>query len=104
VAFERENVLRGVQAACGKRPVPEDLKERLIREVEEEVYREFEREVPSREIGRKIAARLRDIDDVAYFRFAIEHYDLATLDDLAMELNELQSRTRNLPNQQDLFS
>src|SRR5690242_12426472 len=45
VPFSRENILRGVQAACGKRNVSEELKERLVDEVEEELHREFDREV-----------------------------------------------------------
>ena len=103
VPFEPQNLTRGLQAACGKRPIPEDLKERIVREVEEEVHRDFDREVPSAEIGRRVAARLRDVDEVSYFRFAIEHYNLGTLEELASELSELQSRPKNLPNQQDLF-
>src|SRR6478735_9049237 len=47
VPFSRENILRGVQAACGKRSVPEEVKERLVEEVEEELHREFDREVDS---------------------------------------------------------
>jgi transcriptional repressor NrdR len=104
VPFDPQNVLRGVQAACGKRPVPEDVKERIAREVEEEIHREFDREVPSREIGQRVAARLRDTDEIAYLRFAIEYRGLKTLKDLEEEMSDLQSRPRNLPNQQHLFT
>ncbi|MHC5003206.1 MAG: ATP cone domain-containing protein, partial [Planctomycetota bacterium] len=103
VAFDPQNVRRGIQSACGKRPVSEDVKERIVREVEDEVHREYDREVKSNEIGRRVAARLRDVDEVSYLRFAVEYYNLATLDDLALELSDLQSRTRNLPNQRELF-
>ncbi len=103
VPFQFDNVLGGVQAACGKRPVSEEVKTRLVLAVEEEIHREFEREVPSREIGRRVAARLREIDDIAYIRYASEYHDFRTLDQFAEELTELRSRPRNLPNQQDLF-
>jgi transcriptional repressor NrdR len=103
VPFESENVLRGIQAACGKRPIPEEMKVRLAQETEEEVYREFEREVPSAEIGRRVAAKLRELDQIAYIRFASEHHDFRTLADLAEELRDLESRPRNLPNQQRMF-
>ena len=103
VAFDPQNVLRGIQAACGKRPVPEDVKDRIVREVEDEVHREFDREVQSNEVGRRVAARLRDIDEVSYLRFAIEYHNIGTLDDVADEVSDLQSRPRNLPNQRELF-
>ncbi len=103
VAFDRQNVLKGVQAACGKRPVAEAVKERLVEAVDDEIHREFDREVPSREVGRRVAARLREIDPIAYIRYASEHYEFRSLEDFAAELHELQSRTPNLPNQQDLF-
>ena len=104
VPFHTENIMKGLQAACGKRAISEDTKERIVREVEDEVHRQFEREVPSAEIGRAVAARLRDVDEVAYLRFAIEYRGLVTLDDLADELGDLKARPKNLPNQRDLFS
>jgi transcriptional repressor NrdR len=103
VPFNGENILKGVQASCGKRPVSEESKLKLVHDVEEQVQREFDREVPSAEIGKRVAIHLRDLDEVAYVRFAIEHYKLETLDDLAAELSELRERPRNLPNQQPLF-
>ena len=103
VAFDPQNVLRGVQAACGKRPIPEAAKLNVVQEVEDELHREFDREVPSSEIGRRVAGRLRDLDQIAYIRYASEHYDFRTLDDLSDEVSDLKSRPRNLPNQQELF-
>ena len=103
VPFLIENVLRGIQAACGKRSIGEDVKERIVREVEEEAHRRFDREVPSADIGRMVASRLKEADEVSYFRFMIEYDNLDTLEELAEELQDLQERTKNLPNQQDLF-
>jgi transcriptional repressor NrdR len=103
VAFELQNVLRGLQAACGKRPIAESAKVKLAQEVEEEIHRSFDREVPSREIGKRVAIGLRDIDEIAYIRYASEYNEFRTLDDFAKELSNLQNRPRNLPNQQDLF-
>lgn len=104
VAFDSQNVLKGVQAACGKRPVPEQAKLDLVQEVEEEVHREFDREVPSTEIGRRVAAKLRDLDQIAYIRYASEYYNFRTLEEFAQELTQLQSRPPNLPNQERLFA
>ena len=103
VPFQPENILRGVQAACGKRPISESTKANLIQQLEDEVYREFDREVPSEEIGRRVAAKLRELDDIAYIRYASEYYEFRSLDDLDEELRELRSRVRDLPNQRPLF-
>jgi transcriptional repressor NrdR len=104
VPFNAENILRGVQAACGKRPISEDVKDNLVQEIEDELHREFDREVPSTEIGKRVAARLREIDGIAYIRYASEYYAFGTLDEFAAELSDLQSRVKNLPNQRELFA
>lgn len=104
VPFEPENMLRGVQAACGKRPISEETKSRLIREIEDELHREFDREVPSEVIGKRVAARLREVDPIAYIRYASEYYEFRSLKEFEAELSALQSRPRTLPNQRELFS
>src|SRR5690606_11180494 len=104
VPFDSERVLRGVQAACGKRPIPEEAKASLAREVEDELHREFDREVESAEIGKRVAARLRRLDQIAYIRFASEHYEFRTLDQFSEELEVLKAQPRDLPNQTELFT
>lgn len=103
VPFDADNVLRGLQAACGKRPIPEQTKLRLVQETEEQVHREFDREIPSAEIGKRVAVKLREIDEIAYIRYASEYYEFHTLDEFADELSDLKARPRNLPNQRGLF-
>lgn len=103
VPFHRENILRGVEAACGKRPIPQGAKDSLVDEVEEELQREFEREVPSRTIGERVMRRLRDLDEVAFIRFASEYYQFKGVDDLKKQLDELSAWPRNVPDQQRLF-
>jgi len=104
VPFNAENILQGVQAACGKRPIPEAVKDNLVQEIEDELHREFDREVPSTEVGKRVAARLREIDGIAYIRYASEYYAFGTLEEFAAELSDLQSRVKNLPNQRELFT
>jgi transcriptional repressor NrdR len=101
--FDTQNIVKGLQAACGKRPISEEAKLRLALEVEEDVHREFDREVPSAEIGRRVARRLRQLDRIAYIRFASEYYNFQSLDQFADELMDLQSRPPELPNQGELF-
>ena len=103
VPFEAQSVLKGLQAACGKRPVSEGIKQRIAAETEEEIHREFDREVPSAEIGLRVAAKLREVDEIAYIRYASEYYEFRSLDELAAEVSDLKNRPRNLPNQQKLF-
>jgi len=104
VAFDPLKVLGSIQAACGKRPVSEETKARIAQEVEDELHREFDREVPSPEIGQRVAAKLRGVDQIAYIRYASEYYEFRTLDDFAHELAELKQRPLDLPNQTQLFS
>jgi transcriptional repressor NrdR len=103
VPFNPENVYRGVQAACGKRAVPEEVKRRLVEEVEEELSREFEREVSSRVIGERVMARLREVDPVAYVRFASEYHSFE-LADIAQTVEELGSRPKDPKDQRSLFN
>lgn len=104
VPFNRENILRGIQAACGKRNIPEDVKERLADEVEDELHREFDREVESTAIGARVMAKLRDLDEVAYIRFASEYLKLGDAGELEAELANLRSRPRDVKQQQSLFT
>ena len=101
--FSQENVLAGVRAACGKRPIPEEAKVKLAEEVEEELTREFEREVPSMVVGERVMARLRRLDQVAYVRFASEYYRFEFAD-LKQTVEELESRPREVRDQGDLFN
>lgn len=103
VPFSSENVLKGIVAACGKRPIPEECKQQIVAEVEEELYREFDREVPSRVIGEKVMARLRNLDEVAYVRYASEYFQFQSVGEFERELKELQQRPREVKNQQRLF-
>ena len=103
VPFEREKALRGVQMACGKRPIPEAAKIALVDAVEEEVHQEYDREVESAVIGLKVMARLRDLDEVAYVRFASEHYQFRNAGDISRQIEELRSRVRDVKDQRPLF-
>jgi transcriptional repressor NrdR len=103
VPFARENVLRGIQAACGKRNIPEEVKERMADAVEEELQREFDKEVDSRVIGERVMRKLREIDEVAYIRFASEYLKLGSAGELEAELAAMRERPRDVKEQQNLF-
>ena len=69
-AFDRRKLIKGVEVACEKRPISSQQIEALVDGVIAELETEFEREVPSSAIGRKVMARLEKMDEVAYVRFA----------------------------------
>ena len=68
--FTREKLESGISIACQKRPVSAEAIEHMIREVVDELYDEFDGEVPSKAIGRKVMEKLKQLDGVAYVRFA----------------------------------
>ena len=104
VAFSSDNIMRGIANACGKRPISEDVKQQLAKIVEEELHSEFEREVQTVLIGERVMSKLRDVDKIAYIRFATEHLQLSTLEDLQRELDDLSGRPTLSPEQSTLFA
>ncbi|MCK6482680.1 MAG: transcriptional repressor NrdR [Phycisphaerae bacterium] len=104
VAFDRTKMLAGLQRACWKRPVSEDALNRLVDEVEELVFREFEREVPSSFIGRELAKRLAGLDKVSYVRFASVTENFQVVEDFVETARQIEERARHeAPGQQELF-
>ena len=103
VPFNRENIYRGVASAIGKRPIPEDAKRTLVADIDDELHREYDREVPSTVIGDRVMAKLRALDDVAYIRFASEYQQFRSVEDLMDELQMLKDSPKDARNQQNLF-
>ena len=67
------------------------------------MHREHDREVPSLAIGKRVADKLRAVDDVAYIRFASEYYKFSTAGEFAREIAEIAERPPPDPKQPDLF-
>lgn len=103
VAFDAQKILGGIQAACGKRPVSAQQKLEIVREVEERVHREFDREVPSREIGQLVGRHLRNTDEITFVRYTSEHESFESLDDVAEAIEEYRSAPPPVAGQNDLF-
>ncbi|MBX3450718.1 MAG: transcriptional regulator NrdR [Planctomycetaceae bacterium] len=70
VPFDRTKIRSGLEKACYKRPISEETIERIICDIEADLYEQFDREVPSRQIGEMVMEALREIDQVAFVRFA----------------------------------
>ena len=80
--WDRNKILRGLERACFKRPVPESELIRIMDEIEEEVFRTYDREVQSSLIGQLVADRLRRLDQVAYVRFASVFRQFKTVEEM----------------------
>jgi len=79
----------GLLKACGKRPVPIKRLEEIVDEVETHLAEREERELPTREIGAHVMERLRDLDQVAYVRFASVYRRFQDVDAFMDELKSL---------------
>lgn len=103
VPFDREKILKGLRSACGKRPIAEEAKIKLVDAVEEEVHKQFDREVESRVIGEMVAQRLKDLDEIAYVRFASEYFSFRNVGEIMQQLEELSLRVKDVKGQQRVF-
>ena len=93
-AYDRAKVVGGVMKACKNRPVSEADIELLADEVEERLREGGRKDVPSAEVGLAILERLREVDEVAYIRFASVYRDFQELTDFEKEVGLLlQKRT-----------
>lgn len=88
--FDRGKLLRGLLTATTKRDVPMERLESLIDDVESELHNEFRYEVGSQQLGDMVLRRLRDLDKVAYVRFASVYKQFQDLDEFTKELKELK--------------
>lgn len=84
--FDREKLLRGLLTATIKRDVPPAKLEELIDSVEKELNNQPKREIDSEKLGDLVLDRLRDIDDVAYIRFASVYKDFKDIDEFQSAL------------------
>ena len=89
--FDRQKLLNGILQACQKRPVPAVRMEQMVDEAEALVVESPERERSTSEVGELIMSRLKDIDTVAYIRFASVYRDFKDVNEFKTELEELLS-------------
>ena len=87
--FDRNKLLNGLLRACEKRPVSIDTLERVVDEIETMLQNSLDREVPSSLIGTYAMEKLKNIDEVAYVRFASVYRQFKDLNTFMDELNKL---------------
>jgi transcriptional repressor NrdR len=92
--FDSDKLLSGILRACAKRPIPTETLEQMVKEIEREIYELGRAEVESEIIGKMVMTRLRELDDVAYVRFASVYRRFRDVDSLADEIEEFKEWKR----------
>jgi transcriptional repressor NrdR len=97
VPFEREKIKRGLERACWKRPITTRQIETTATAIETDVYQHFESEVESRELGEIVMRYLRDLDAVAFVRFASVYRQFNDVYDFFEELRPMLGESPKTP-------
>jgi transcriptional repressor NrdR len=87
--FDRRRILEGIIKACEKRAIPRERIEEVTDAIVTEIQSEFRTEIPSAEIGEKVMKHLRDVDEVAYVRFASVYRHFEDITEFMQELRTL---------------
>ncbi len=93
--FNRNKILKGIITACEKRPVSIVDIERMIDDIESELLNSLQREVPSAKIGEMVMDKLKDIDEVAYVRFASVYRQFSDINSFMSELEGILKDKRS---------
>ncbi|MBO7514826.1 MAG: transcriptional repressor NrdR [Lachnospiraceae bacterium] len=92
--YDRSKMEAGVMRACHKRPIPMQDMQKLLDDVENEIFRRAENEIASAQIGELIMEHLKDLDDVAYVRFASVYREFTDVNTFAEELKKLLKKKK----------
>jgi len=87
--FDREKIRRGIERSCSKRPVKSSQIERVVQEIESDIYAEFDSEVPASKIGEIVMRHLAQLDEVAYIRFASIYQDFDNSQDFVQAISKM---------------
>jgi len=97
VPFSRDKIKSGLERACWKRPIADRDIERTVAAIENDVYSSFESEIDSRRLGALVMDHLRDLDEVAFVRFASVYRQFADAGDFVDELRPFLSNAKQTP-------
>ncbi len=92
--FSRDKLLGGILKACHKRPVSTDAVEQMVDEIERELHGRFENEVQSSVIGEMVMQRLRELDQVAFIRFASVYREFKDVSDFVEQADMVLGQRR----------
>ncbi len=99
--FSREKLARGIRLACFKRPVSVDRLDNLVNQVETDMFAVGRAEISSQVVGERVMQALRDIDDVAYVRYASVYRAFHDVEVLADEIEVLRQWRRRSEESRD---
>lgn len=102
-SYDRQKLITGLERACYKRPVTNQQIRAVVEATEESIFRSFEKEVPSEFIGDTVSAFLRELDKIAYVRFASVYRQFADVGELIEKAQEVQDAPTVGPEQSGLF-
>jgi len=91
--FDRNKLLRGIIKACEKREIKIEKIERLVDDIETELRKEETTEIPSKVIGEKVMEKLKDLDKIAYVRFASVYKEFTDLRSFEKELEKIKKES-----------
>ena len=94
VAFDRDKLARSIRIALRKRPVDDDRIERIVNSIQRQLETSGESEIPSKMIGEMVMEVLKDLDPVAYVRFASVYRDFREAKDFETFVESLSDRSR----------
>lgn len=90
--FQRQKLLRSLQLCLAKRPIPAKRIEALADEIESEINARGKAEIDTRHIGTMVLEKLKEVDTVAYIRYASVHRDFQTIDEFIRAISQLLGR------------
>ena len=88
-AFDRNKILKGILKACEKRPVKMEKIQRVVEDIEVELRKQDNTEIPSKKIGELVMAHLKKLDKVAYIRFASVYREFKDLKSFEKEIKKV---------------
>jgi transcriptional repressor NrdR len=101
--FDRNKLLSGIRKACEKRPLPTGAIDKLVDDIEAELYRLGKGEIPSELIGDMVMEHLKKLDHIAYIRFASVYREFADITALKQEVDTLLNGAETPPGQLPLL-
>ncbi len=93
--FDRKKILQGLERACEKRPISIDEKEDLVKNIEKKLQVSGDKEIPSSIIGEHIMDGLKEIDEVAYVRFASVYRQFKDIKEFIQEIKDIAYNKKN---------
>ena len=88
-SFDRQKILQGLERACEKRPVSVEAREELVAKIEKNLLAYGEKEIPSSLIGEQVMNNLKEIDEVAYVRFASVYRQFKDIKEFMQEIKDI---------------